>query len=54
MCLKNGTEVLANISFNTDVGDVVWDFFGLLALGTGMHTLAFIGIRHFIRSAGYY
>lgn len=54
LCLRNGTEVLTNISFNTNVNDVFWDFVGLIVLATGMHTAAFIGIRHFIQSAGYY
>lgn len=54
LCLRNGTEVLMNISFNTRMNDVLWDFLGLIILGTVMHTMAFIGIRRFIQSAGYY
>ncbi|XP_055320622.1 protein brown-like isoform X2 [Sitodiplosis mosellana] len=54
LCLRNGTEVLMNISFNTQTNDVFWDFLGLVMLGSVMHTMAFIGIRRFIQSAGYY
>lgn len=53
-CLRNGTEVLANISYNTEATDVIWDFVGLIVLGAAMHLLAFIGIRRYIHSAGYY
>lgn len=53
-CLRNGTEVLANISYNTESYDVFWDFIGLVALGALMHIVAFIGIRRYIHSAGYY
>lgn len=53
-CLRNGTEVLANIYYNTEPYDVLWDFIGLIALGTLMHIVAFIGIRRYIHSAGYY
>lgn len=53
-CLRNGIEVLEQKSYNTNLMGVARDFFGLIALGLFMHILAFIGIRRYVRSAGYY
>lgn len=53
-CLKNGTEVLQKYSYNTNILDIVWDYFGLLMIGIVMHIFAFIGIRRIIRSVGYF
>lgn len=54
LCLRNGTEVLQQNFYRTDLMSVVFDVIGLLALGIFMHIVAFIGIRRYVRSAGYY
>lgn len=53
-CLRNGTDVLKNLSYNTHYVDILWDYIGLIAIAVIMHLLAFTGIRRIIRSVGYY
>lgn len=53
-CFRNGTEVLEAFAYGTTMSRVYFDYFGLVALGLIMHMIAFVGIRRFIRSTGYY
>lgn len=53
-CQRNGTEVLLDKSYNTQLIDVLWDYLGLIVLAIIMHLLAFAGIRRIVRSIGYY
>lgn len=53
-CFHNGTEVLDAFSYSTTISGVYFDYFGLVCLGLTMHIIAFLGIRRFIRSTGYY
>lgn len=53
-CLKNGTEVLRSLSYNTHASDVWFDYIGLFVLGLILHIFAYIGIRRNITSVGYY
>lgn len=53
-CLKNGTDVLHSIAFQTELNDVFFDYFGLIILAIFMHGFAFIGIRRNTRNVGYY
>lgn len=53
-CYHNGTEVLDALSYGTTITGVYIDYLGLVCLGLIMHTIAFVGIRRFIRSTGYY
>lgn len=53
-CQRNGTEVLLDKSYNTQMIHVLWDYLGLIVLALIMHLLAFTGIRRIVRSIGYY
>lgn len=53
-CVRNGTEVLELLSYNTDNNWVLIDYCGLLAIATVMHIIGYIGVRRMVNKSGYY